>query len=79
MLMRRNFQKLWYDWIIINKPFLSLNSLFEGEYLEKNKEEIEQILVEYKINNLFDLGLNILNKENNVIYNNFLGKNNLYK
>ena len=56
------------------KTFFVLNSLFEGEYLEKNKEEIEQILVEYKINNLFDLGFNILNKENNVIYNNFLEK-----
>ena len=45
------------------KTFFVLNSLFEGEYLEKNKEEIEKILVEYKVNNLFDLSLNILNKD----------------
>jgi len=56
------------------KTFFVLNSLFEGEYLEKNKEEIEKILVEYKVNNLFDLSVNILNKENNVVYNNFLEK-----
>ena len=31
------------------KTFFVLNSLFEGEYLEKNKEEIEKILVEYKV------------------------------
>ena len=61
------------------KTFFVLNSLFEGEYLEKNKEEIEKILVEYKVNNLFDLSVNILNKENNVVYNNFLEKDNLYK
>jgi hypothetical protein len=54
--------------------FFVLNSLLENDYIDKNKDNIEKILVEYKINNLFDLAINILNKEENVIYNNFLEK-----
>ena len=56
------------------QTFFVLNSLFESEYFEKNKEEIEKILVEYKVKDLFDLSINILNKDQNVIYNNFLEK-----
>jgi len=54
--------------------FFVLNSLLENDYIDKNKENIEKILVEYKINNLFDLAINILNKSENVIYNNLLEK-----
>lgn len=56
------------------KTFFVLNSLLETDYVEKNKENIQKILVEYKINNLFDLAINILNKDENVIYNNLLEK-----
>jgi hypothetical protein len=56
------------------QTFFVLNSLLETDYIEKNKENIQKILVEYKINNLFDLAINILNKEENVIYNNLLEK-----
>lgn len=56
------------------ETFFVLNSLLENDYLEKNKENIEKILIEYKINNLFDLSINILNKDENVIYNNLLEK-----
>jgi hypothetical protein len=56
------------------ETFFVLNSIFDGEYLDKNKEAIEKILVEYRVNNLFDLAINILNKDQNVIYNNFLEK-----
>ena len=54
--------------------FFVLNSLLENDYIDKNKENIEKILVEYKINSLFDLAINILNKSENVIYNNLLEK-----
>jgi hypothetical protein len=56
------------------KTFFVLNSLFEGEYLEKNKDNIEKVLVEYKINDVFDIANNILNKDGDVIYDNFLEK-----
>lgn len=54
--------------------FFVLNSLLENDYIDKNKENIEKILVEYKINNLFELALNILNKAENVRFNNLLEK-----
>lgn len=54
------------------ETFFVLNSLLENEYVEKNKENIEKILIEYKINNLFDLSINILNKDENVIFSNKL-------
>ena len=56
------------------ETFFVLNSLLEKDYIEKNKENIEKILVEYKINNLFDLSINILNKEEDIRYNNLLEK-----
>jgi len=56
------------------ETFFVLNSLLENDYVDKNKENIEKILIEYKINNLFDLSINILNKDENVIYNNLLEK-----
>ena len=56
------------------ETFFILFSLLESDYIEKNKTNIENILVEYKINNLFDLSLNILNKDGNIIYNNLLEK-----
>lgn len=56
------------------ETFFILFSLLESDYIEKNKKNIENILVEYKINNLFDLSLNILNKDGNIIYNNLLEK-----
>ncbi len=72
----KNFSDSYHSMTMENyqKTFFVLNSLFEGEYLEKNKEEIEKILVEYKINDLFDLSTKILNKDNDVVYNNFLEK-----
>ena len=56
------------------ETFFVLNSLLEKDYIEKNKENIEKILVEYKINDLFNLSINILNKEENNRYNNLLEK-----
>ena len=54
--------------------FFVLNSLLENDYIDKNKDNIEKILVEYKINNLFELAINILNKSENVRFNNLLEK-----
>ena len=54
--------------------FFVLNSLLENYRADKNKDNIEKILVEYKINNLFELALNILNKSENVRFNNLLEK-----
>lgn len=54
--------------------FFVLNSLLEDEYFTKNKENIEKVLVDYNVKDVFDLSEKIVNKEENAIYNNFLEK-----
>ena len=54
--------------------FFVLNSLLEDEYFRKNKENIEKIMVDYNIKDVFDLAAKVVNKDENQIYNNFLEK-----
>ena len=52
--------------------FFVLNSLLEDEYFTKNKESIEKVLVDYNVNDVFDLAEKVVNREENQLYNNFL-------
>ena len=51
-----------------------MNSLLESSYVKKNREFIEDVIDNYKINSIFDLSNKVLNKEKNPLYNNFLEK-----
>ena len=55
-----------------NQLFFVLNSLLESSYVKKNREFIEDVIDNYKINSIFDLSNKVLNKEKNPLYNNFL-------
>lgn len=57
-----------------NKLFFVFNSLLDKKYIKKNKNSIEEIIDNYRINNIFDLSKTVLNKEKNPRYNNFLEK-----
>ena len=57
-----------------NQLFFVFNSLLETSYVTKNREYIEDIIDNYKINSIFDLSNKVLNKEKNPLYNNFLEK-----
>ena len=54
--------------------FFVLNSLLEYEYFTKNKKNIDKVLIDYNVKNVFDLAEKVINKEENPIYNNFLEK-----
>ena len=54
--------------------FFVLNSLLEFEYFTKNKKNIDKVLIDYNIKNVFDLADKVINKEENPMYNNFLEK-----
>jgi hypothetical protein len=49
-------------------------SLLESDYLDNNISNIEDIISDYNILNIYDLGNVVLNKVNNKKYNNFLEK-----
>ena len=57
-----------------NKLLFVFNSLLDKKYLKENKFAIEEIIDNYRINNIFELSKTVLNKDNNPIYNNFLEK-----
>lgn len=57
-----------------NQLLFVFNSLLEPKYYKKNREYIENIIDDYKINSIFDLSRKVLNREKNPIYNNFLEK-----
>ena len=57
---------------IDEEVYYVLNSLLEKTYFEKNRENIERVIRENEINNVFDLGDKILNVEKNNKYDNFL-------
>ena len=54
--------------------FFVLDSLLDNDYFEQNKKNITNIILKYNIDNLFDLSLKLLNKEDNINYNNLLEK-----
>ena len=57
---------------INEEVFYVLNSLLTKTYFKKNRENIEQVIRDYEINDLFSLVDKVLNIEKNNKYNNFL-------
>ena len=57
-----------------NKLLFVFNSLLDKKYMKQNKFVIEEIIDNYRINNIFELSKTVLNKDKNPVYNNFLEK-----
>ena len=54
--------------------YFVLNSLIEPDYVNKNREFLENIIDLYRIDSIYDLSKKALNREKNPQYNNFLEK-----
>ena len=57
-----------------NKLLFVFDSLLDKKYMKQNKFAIEEIIDNYRINNIFELSKTVLNKDKNPVYNNFLEK-----
>ena len=55
-----------------SEVFNVLKVLLDNNYFKKNKDNIETLIIDYRIDNLFDLSDKVLNLDNNQRNNNFL-------
>ena len=65
-------ESLSSDSVINEEVFYVLNSLLTETYFKKNRENIEKVIRDYEINDVFSLADKILNVEKDKRYDNFL-------